>query len=368
MGRATNRSQGVKQLLENGQVRNIGRHSLLAGSRGFGVVLGLVICGASGIGLSAESFQLPTDNRTLYEKGGGEHFFVGTVGKSWETGTFGCVRSDGWQMHEGLDIRCVHRDRHGEPSDEVRATADGVVVYLSRVAGNSNYGRYAVVRHVVEGIEVYSLYAHLQDFLPETRVGRKVRAGEAIAVMGRTSNTRQRISKDRAHVHFELNLLASDRFEAWFARHAPGQKNDHGLYNGQNLLGLDPRWVLLAQREHGTRFSLVQFLRSQPELCRVRVRAASFPWVQRYGGLVERSPRAEREGVAGYDLSLNFNGVPFKATARSSAELGTGARSELLSVNAEEARAHPCRKLVQERAGVWQLGGHGIELLELLTH
>ena len=30
--------------------------------------------------------------------------------------------------------------------------------------------------------------------------------------MGRTSNTAQAISKDRAHVHFELNFLLNDQF------------------------------------------------------------------------------------------------------------------------------------------------------------
>src|SRR5881396_3396497 len=49
---------------------------------------------------AAEPFLLPTSNRALFEKGGEEKFFVGTVGKPWTTGTFGCVRSEGWQMHE----------------------------------------------------------------------------------------------------------------------------------------------------------------------------------------------------------------------------------------------------------------------------
>ena len=62
----------------------------------------LCACAAS---VLAQPFQLPTANRALFEKGGEERFFVGTVGKPWTSGTFGCVRSDGWQMHEGLDIR-----------------------------------------------------------------------------------------------------------------------------------------------------------------------------------------------------------------------------------------------------------------------
>ena len=53
---------------------------------------------------------------------------------------------DGQQMHEGLDIRCLQRDRHGEPTDPVMATADGTVVYFSTKPALSNYGKYIVIR------------------------------------------------------------------------------------------------------------------------------------------------------------------------------------------------------------------------------
>src|SRR5713101_8039311 len=56
---------------------------------------------------ASHPFQFPTANQALFEKGGEERFFVGTTGQPWTTGMFGCVRSSGWQMHEGLDIRCL---------------------------------------------------------------------------------------------------------------------------------------------------------------------------------------------------------------------------------------------------------------------
>ena len=225
----------------------------------------------------AQPFQLPTANHALFEKGQEERFFVGTTGKPWTTGTFGCVRTGGWQMHEGLDIRCLQRDPHGEPTDPVLATADGTVVYISLRPSLSNYGNYLVLLHHVEGLEIYSLYAHLREVRHDLKVGQCVKAGEAIAVMGRTANTREPISKDRAHVHFELNLLANDRFAAWQKQAEPGQRNDHGKWNGQNLLGIDPRLVLLGEHEPGAKFSLVSFLQGQTELCRVLVRKTAFP-------------------------------------------------------------------------------------------
>ena len=82
-------------------------------------LLGLQVLSAAG-----QSFHLPTANHALFETNGGERFFIGTVGKPWTTGMFGCVRSDGGQMHEGLDIKCLQRDRRGEPIDAVLASAD----------------------------------------------------------------------------------------------------------------------------------------------------------------------------------------------------------------------------------------------------
>ena len=77
------------------------------------------------VAAQAQPFQLPTANHALFEKGEEERFFVGTAGKTWTTGTFGCVRTGGWQLHEGLDIRCLQRDQRGDPTDPVFATADG---------------------------------------------------------------------------------------------------------------------------------------------------------------------------------------------------------------------------------------------------
>src|SRR5215470_13672432 len=249
--------------------------------------------------VQAEMFQLPTANRALFESGGEERFFVGTVGKPWTTGTFGCVRSDGAQMHEGLDIRCLQRDKRGEPTDPVMATSDGTVAYINTHAGLSNYGNYIVLHHRIDGLDIYSLYAHLHEVRRDLRMGQAVKAGEPIAVMGRTANTREGISKDRAHVHFELDLLVNDRFASWYKKNSPGQRNDHGCWNGQNLLGLDPRLLLLAQKAQGEKFSLQEFVRNQTGLFRVLVQNTGFSWLKRYATLVRPNPRAEKEGTAG---------------------------------------------------------------------
>lgn len=317
--------------------------------------------------LWAQAFQLPTANRTIFEKGAEEKFFVGTAGRTWESGTFGCVRSEGFQMHEGLDIRAVKRDRRGEPTDPVLASADGTVVYINRKSGASNYGKYAVLRHNIDGLEVYTLYAHLRDFAAGIAAGKPVRAGDVIGTMGRTTNTRERISLERAHVHFEINLFVSDRFSTWYRREHARQPDDHGMWNGMNLLGIDPQRVFLEQQAQGEKFNLVNFIKSRPELCRVIVRDATFSFPKRYPQLIRPNPLAQKEGVAGYEIALDANGVPIQLTPRSASELKWKQKYFLFSVNAAEQERNPCRKLVTRRGNTWELTNNGIKFLELLT-
>jgi peptidoglycan LD-endopeptidase LytH len=316
----------------------------------------------------AQCFLPPTANHALFERNGEERFFVGTVGKTWTTGTFGCVRTDGWQMHEGLDIRCLQRDKHGEPTDPVLATADGTVVYVSTKPSLSNYGNYVVVRHEVEGLEVYSLYAHLREVRQGLKIGQAVKAGEPIAIMGRTANTHEGISKERAHVHFELNLLANDRYASWHKQAVLGERNDHGEWNGQNLLGIDPRPILMQSHNRSANFSLLNFLQHQPELCRVLVRKTDFPWVRRYAALVRPNAAAQKDGIAGYEMALNFNGVPFELIPRTASEIKGKTRFQLLSVNEAEYHMNPARRLVAKRGARWALTSHGMELLGMLTY
>jgi peptidoglycan LD-endopeptidase LytH len=315
-------------------------------------------------------FNFPTANHALLKRGDEEKFFVGTPGQSWTTGTFGCVRSGGWKIHEGLDIRCLDRDKHGEPTDPVLATADGAVVYINTRPSLSNYGNYVVLRHTVEGIEIYSLYAHLHSVREGLKPGQAVKMGEQIAVMGRTANTREGISKDRAHVHFELNLLANEKFASWYKSTFSSQRNDHGNWNGQNLLGLDPQAILLAERDQTPNFSLLKIIHQQTELCRVFARKTDFPWLKRYPALVKANPTSQKEPIAGYEIALNFNGVPFELIPRTASEVKAkgSSRFVLLSVNEPEETKNPGRRLVSRIGKHWQLTNHGTELLDLLTY
>lgn len=204
-----------------------------------------------------QSLLLPTDNRTLFDQPA-EFFqfvdrnFEGSKTSPWEGGQFGFVRDPRRlgsriayaRFHEGLDIKPLKRDARGEPQDEVRAIADGVVAYAAASAGLSNYGRYVVVRHDWGQGSFYSLYAHLRE--SRVAAGQKVAAGTPLGLLGYTGAG---IDQRRAHVHVELNLFLSSRFDAW---HAAGfnTANHHGPFNGMNLIGLDLQSLYLAQQKN----------------------------------------------------------------------------------------------------------------------
>lgn len=327
------------------------------------VALGL----SSGSLLAQPAFQLPTANRAVFETGGEIRYFAPTVGNTWPSGTFGCVRTSGYQLHEGIDILHLQTDRRGEPIDPVMATADGTVAYVNRKSGLSNYGNYIVVRHSFPGLNLYSLYAHLSVIPPGMQVGTVVRAGDVIATMGRSTNTRSGIGKDRSHLHLEFDFQVHPRYADWHVRFRGSERNDHGNWNGHNLIGIDPWNLFLEQQRLGARFQLDRWIRGQTELLRVFVKSSSFPWIQANPALIRPNPRATKEGIAGYELALNYMGLPFECTPRAASEMKSLANGHVLYVNEVELQQHHCRKLVVKRGSRWELAPAGLELIQLLT-
>ena len=316
-----------------------------------------------------QPFHLPTPNHAIFEAGKEAGYFTPTIGRTWPSGTFGCVRSEGWQMHEGIDIKCTQRDAKGEPIDPVSAAADGTIAYINAKAGLSNYGNYIVMQHQVDGLPVYTLYAHLRALASGLSVGQVKKSGEIIATMGRTSNTRQGISRERAHLHFEICLLANPNFSAWYKKNLADQRDDHGRWNGQNLIGINPRKLFLGQHKDKAKrqpFSLRQFISSQPVLYRVLVKSPNFQWAKRHPNLVDSMK--PQKAIAGYEISLDPNGVPVSSTPRDASSFSGEEPFKLLHVDPQVYKKFPCRKLVFKKGQQWVLTAKGITHIKLLTY
>jgi hypothetical protein len=231
-----------------------------------------------------------------------------TVSGRLESATFGMVREDGQRFHEGVDIRPDRRDAAGEPLDLVRAAMDGQVAYVNPHV-NGPYGRYVVLVHPGAEIPVYSLYAHLASIDPSMKLGAFVRRGLTLGRMGRTSAGASPITPDRAHLHFEVGLVLSTGFHAWYAAQPENQKspNLHGLFNGQNLIGMDPL-PIIGQRS----VDVLAVLRRQPTALTVIVRTARPPdFVKRYPALA----RGDISKAAGWHVEFSWQGMPLRWSA-----------------------------------------------------
>ncbi len=215
-----------------------------------------LFCLLTGV-MPAQQLQFPTANHALFDAPAEFFQFVdrdfdGAKTTPWEGGQFGFVRDPRHiggriayaRFHEGLDIKPLQRDAKSNPQDEVGTIADGVVAYVAASAGLSNYGRYIVVQHNWGGSPFFSLYAHLAS--AQVSTGQKVKAGTTLGILGYTGSG---IDQRRAHLHVELNLFLSSRFEAWHNANFP-TPNHHGLYNGLNLIGLDLQSFYLAQQKN----------------------------------------------------------------------------------------------------------------------
>ena len=228
-----------------------------------------------------------------------------------ESGTFGGVRSGGTHFHEGIDMKCLARDRRGEPLDNVFAGMSGVVRHINSSAGDSNYGRYVVLEHPEQAPAVYTLYAHLARIAPGLREGAVVTRGQVLGTMGHSSGGYM-IPVDRAHLHFEIGLMMTRDFEAWYGRKNSGSRNDHGAWNGMNLMGVDPLEFLNAWRAHRVD-TFQDYFSRLPTAVKLRIATHRVPdFITRYPSLLTKP--IPLGGVAGWEIRCNWTGVPFAWT------------------------------------------------------
>lgn len=261
---------------------------------------------------------LPTDNDALF-RGDGPAFYqyierdyLGEKSTPWEGGQYGYVRNPKQtnagiiytRFHEGIDIRALQRDARGEPTDEVRAIADGKIVHINPVPGYSNYGKYIVIEHRWDGSNYYSLYGHLSSIAVQT--GQRVRKGERIAIMGHTGAG---LNQERAHLHLELNLMMNRRFESWHDAFFKNDPNHNGIYNGINLTGLNIAKLYLRLRENPS-LTMPEFFAGEESFYKVTVPISeNFELLKRYPWMMKPG-----SGVS-WEISFTRTGLPLKIEA-----------------------------------------------------
>ena len=325
--------------------------------------LGLLVMGG-GSSSWADRLPLvwPTPNRAFLEGKPLEDFIQPTSSGRVESGLYGCVRNGGYRFHEALDLKPVERDRNGRPLDPAFAAMPGEVVYTNQIAGNSSYGKYVVIRHDYEGIEFYTLYAHLRSIDSGVRAGVFVEQGATLGIMGSTAGG-YTIPRSRSHLHFEIGVQLDSDFAWWYNKQRYGSKNQHGPWNGINLSGWDPLEyyrLALAGKITGPR----QFLLRQPAAVRVRVPYSGVP------DLVRRSPGMAGDEIgdsgAGWEVDFSEYGVPLRFR-RISAEAmkGSGSGAEVIAYDGDLAFAK-CKDLLDKKGDGYVPGSDLRRALELI--
>lgn len=280
----------------------------------------LVLVPLTPIGAMPLNLALPTDNRALIDGKPEDYYmyvhrnFGGVASKPWTAGMYGFVRNlkktktDGviaTRFHEGLDIKPIKRDRSNNPLDEIRSIADGTVAYVNSNRAGS-YGRYLVVEHNWGDGPFFSLYAHLSQINCE--IGQQVLAGTPLAIMGFTGRG---INRERAHLHLELCLMATDQFDAWHEKFFGG-KSPRGLYNGLNFIGIDIASLFLAERQN-PQISIPEFLATANPYFKVAVPRHSdrLRLAQRYPWLQKGDPTKPSHS---WEISYTDSGIPISVT------------------------------------------------------
>jgi peptidoglycan LD-endopeptidase LytH len=313
-----------------------------------------------------KKFVFPTAQTRLLEDATAD-IFQPTASGNPESSLYGSVRTakngEGLMssFHEGIDIAATQRDRHGRPMDAVHAVADGVVGYVNRIGGNSNYGIYVVLLHNDPVGEVYTLYAHLAEVPTTLRAGRNVSEGETIGLMGNTSSAG--IPMSRAHLHFEIGLIDNQRFASWYRAHK--LKPDHGNFHGRNFFGVDPR-KFIASRQRNPNLVFRSHLAALPPAFELVVAAPKQPdFFHRYPSLWS-GPDFDGTPIV---LSCSENGLPLEGRRSNAAERQAIGKQKCVVLKADEAvlGRNGCHLIAKTSRG-WKLGSRGSEWLEILTY
>jgi murein DD-endopeptidase MepM/ murein hydrolase activator NlpD len=213
-----------------------------------------------------------------------------------------------------------------------------------------------VLEHPEQSPVVYTLYAHLARIAPGLRVGETVARGQTIATLGHSSGGYM-IPKDRAHVHFEIGLAVTKDFQLWYERRRFGSRNEHGMWNGMNLIGIDPLDFLNQWRLRRVN-NFQEYFAQLPTAVRLRIATKRVPdFTARYPALLTKP--VPLGGVAGWEIRFNWTGVPVSWTPLTALEVMalTPDTPTIVEANAEIEKRERSKSLaVAKRGGAWAVG------------
>lgn len=265
------------------------------------------------------------------------------------------------RFHAGIDIAPLDRNPSGAPRDAVYAVADGRVVYVNPVGGNSTYGIYVVLGHEDRVGEIYTLYAHLADVADGIAVDRAVRRGDRLGRMGNSASTG--IPMARAHLHFEIGVFYNRDFEGWGGESYGGL--NHGVGHGWNLAPIDPLAVY-GRGESQPRFCMATHLKGlDPAFVLVFAARERPDYFERYPLLWHGRDRPfESMTMAVSEAGTPLWGRPATETERK--QMGGGPTPTVIEVD-ENVLGRNGMRLIVRRGDQWTLSSTGRRWLDIIT-
>ena len=300
-----------------------------------------------GHGSNSSSFKLswPTPN-PAFARGLGYSTFLQKTGpdKQVTSGAYGCVRNNGYKFHEGLDLYPVKRDKGGKPEDSIYAAMDGVVSYINATASYSAYGKYIVLEHPKLNPPLYSLYAHLDSITPNLKRGSPVVIAQAIGKMGNSSSG-YRIPLERSHLHFEIGLRLTDKFQNWYDKKSFSSKNRHENFSGFNLVGLDPL-AFYSKYKNKSLPNPIDFIKSLPTTVIVQVKTKNIPdFIKRYPTLTTPNTSSMNNG---WIVTFGPYGIPIQIKPVEAMIAPKEKQIKILQFNSDTQKK-PCRRLTVQK-------------------
>ncbi len=263
---------------------------------------------------------------------------------------FGSVRNGGLRFHEGIDIRPVVFDAAKKPVDPIYAFSSGVVVHTNLDAGDSSYGRYIVIVHDTVSPPIYTLYAHLDSVAAGIRPGVPVRGGQTIGIMGRTSSV-IKLTTEQTHLHFEVGLILSESFDDWYKLQDFDTLNKHTVWNGTNLVGVDPLAFIRNSMAAKTLTS-ESYFKSLPNAVKIRISTREIPdFIKRYPEFLTRLYSSD--DLVGWDIGFTWFGLPKEWTPLTAGEqlIGKSGSIKVLGYDTTLLKANPSKKMVNLKNG-----------------
>jgi hypothetical protein len=130
-----------------------------------------------------------------------------------------------------------------------------------------------------------------------------VEPGTVLGMMGYSGAG---IDRRRSHLHLELNLVLSSRFEDWHAKNFRPSPNAHGIWNGLNLSGLNVAEFYLAHRQNPALTAAEFVKRTEPSWKVLSPRKGDLEILQNYPWLGE----GVEQSSPSWEITLADSGLP----------------------------------------------------------